>query len=69
MMGEFFEGLDLTGRTLAAANGGTLSLGAHELNFVFAPMVHWPEVMFKLREQREGTVLGRRLRQVRRAGR
>ena len=45
MMGEFFEGLDLTGRTLAAANGGTLSLGAHELNFVFAPMVHWPEVM------------------------
>lgn len=46
MMGEFFEGLDLTGRTLAAANGGTLSLGAHELNFVFAPMVHWPEVMF-----------------------
>ena len=46
MMGEFFEGLDLIGRTLAAANGGTLSLGAHELNFVFAPMVHWPEVMF-----------------------
>ena len=46
MMGEFFEGLDLTGRTLTAANGGTLSLGAHELNFVFAPMVHWPEVMF-----------------------
>ena len=26
-------------------NGDTLSLGAHELTFVFAPMVHWPEVM------------------------
>lgn len=46
MMGDFFEGLDLTGRSLPAANGGTLELGAHTLNFVFAPMVHWPEVMF-----------------------
>lgn len=26
-------------------NGGTLSLGKHTLTFVFAPMVHWPEVM------------------------
>ena len=26
-------------------NGGTLSLGKHNLTFVFAPMVHWPEVM------------------------
>ena len=26
-------------------NGGTLSLGYHQLTFVFAPMVHWPEVM------------------------
>lgn len=44
MMGDFFEGLSLS-NTLPAANGGTLSLGAHILNFVFAPMVHWPEVM------------------------
>lgn len=44
MMGDFFEGLSLS-NTLPAANGGTLSLGAHTLNFVFAPMVHWPEVM------------------------
>ena len=44
MMGDFFEGLSLR-NTLPAANGGTLSLGAHTLNFVFAPMVHWPEVM------------------------
>ena len=27
-------------------DGETLSLGRHELKFVFAPMVHWPEVMF-----------------------
>ena len=26
-------------------NGGSLSLGTHNLTFVFAPMVHWPEVM------------------------
>ena len=26
-------------------DGESLSLGAHTLTFVFAPMVHWPEVM------------------------
>lgn len=31
--------------TLEMTNGGTLSLGTHQLTFVFAPMVHWPEVM------------------------
>lgn len=45
MIGNFFPGLDLTGRTLVVENGGKLSLGRHELTFVFAPMVHWPEVM------------------------
>lgn len=30
---------------VVVADGGKLSLGKHELNFVFAPMVHWPEVM------------------------
>ncbi len=45
MIGCFFEQLDLTGRTLVVENGGTLSLGRHTLTFVFAPMVHWPEVM------------------------
>lgn len=30
---------------LVVADGDTLSLGSHELKFVFAPMVHWPEVM------------------------
>ncbi len=30
---------------MVVENGGTLSLGNHELTFVFAPFVHWPEVM------------------------
>ena len=45
MMKNFFRDLDLTGKTLEVKNGETLSLGKHELSFVFAPMVHWPEVM------------------------
>lgn len=32
-------------RSIKAENGGTLSLGSHTLQFLFAPMVHWPEVM------------------------
>ncbi len=32
-------------RVKAVAEGETLSLGSHTLNFVTAPMVHWPEVM------------------------
>ena len=40
-----FFGLDLDGRKLVVENGGTLDLGYHKLTFVFAPMVHWPEVM------------------------
>jgi len=46
MMKAFFPGIDLEGRTLEVKDGDTLSLGNHELKFVFAPMVHWPEVMF-----------------------
>lgn len=38
---------DLTGtRQQVVKDGDTLSLGQHRLTFVFAPMVHWPEVMF-----------------------
>ncbi|MGM9521988.1 MAG: FprA family A-type flavoprotein [Oscillospiraceae bacterium] len=44
MINDFF-GADLEGRKLVVENGGTLSLGNHTLNFIFAPMVHWPEVM------------------------
>lgn len=44
MMPQFFE-FPLEGRTLTVKEGDTLSLGDHELTFVMAPMVHWPEVM------------------------
>lgn len=32
-------------RVIAVKEGDTLELGSHTLNFVMAPMVHWPEVM------------------------
>ena len=44
MMGQFFD-VDLTGKQKIAANGGTLELGTHTLQFIAAPMVHWPEVL------------------------
>ena len=45
MMKNFFHVLELDGKTVEVKNGETLNLGKHELTFVFAPMVHWPEVM------------------------
>ena len=42
---ENFFGLNLADKQEVVTNNGTLSLGNHELTFVFAPMVHWPEVM------------------------
>ena len=45
MMENFFRGMDLEGKKHIVANGDTLTLGKHVLTFVFAPMVHWPEVM------------------------
>ena len=45
MMENFFRDMPLEGRKLEVQNGGTLSLGKHTLTFVFAPMLHWPEVM------------------------
>ena len=45
MMPQFFEGVDFEGRTIAVGENDTLSLGKHTLQFVMAPMVHWPEVM------------------------
>ena len=44
MMKNFF-GTDYAERRVLAAEGGTLNLGEHELQFVAAPMVHWPEVI------------------------
>ena len=44
MMSQFFD-VDLTGRSVDVKEGDTLNLGAHTLQFIMAPMVHWPEVM------------------------
>lgn len=45
MMANFFENTDSINKLVVKEND-TLSLGRHQLSFVFAPMVHWPEVMF-----------------------
>ena len=46
MIGNFFRDMKLADENkLEVKNKDTLTLGKHELTFVFAPMVHWPEVM------------------------
>lgn len=44
MMGQFF-GRDFSDCAVVVKEGDTLSLGSHILNFIAAPMVHWPEVI------------------------
>ena len=44
MVKQFF-GYDYADRRIVVGEGDTLSLGKHVLNFVTAPMVHWPEVI------------------------
>ena len=44
MIPQFFA-FDLEGRKVVVKEGDTLSLGSHTLQFIMAPMVHWPEVM------------------------
>ena len=44
MIEQFFD-IDLSERSLVVKEGDALKLGSHELTFVMAPMVHWPEVM------------------------
>ena len=44
MLLQYFEDLSPK-NTLTVKEGDALSLGKHELHFVMAPMVHWPEVM------------------------
>ena len=44
MMQNFF-GTDFADRRIVVGEGDVLSLGTHELHFVTAPMVHWPEVI------------------------
>lgn len=45
MLPNFFEGTDFEGRILTVKEGDTLCLGQHVLQFIAAPMVHWPEVL------------------------
>lgn len=45
-MEQFFPEIEIAAeKRIIAANSGTLKLGSHTLHFVYAPMVHWPEVM------------------------
>ncbi len=44
MMKNFF-GTDFADKQVVVGEGDKLALGSHELNFVAAPMVHWPEVI------------------------
>ena len=54
MTAQFF-GTDFADRRVVVAEGDTLCLGSHTLQFVTAPMVHWPEVMVAY-EQSEKTL-------------
>lgn len=51
MIDQFFK-LDVDDRRVVVKEGDTLNLGQHTLQFVMAPMVHWPEVMVAY-EQKE----------------
>ena len=44
-MMKAFYGDDFSGRRIVVGEGDELSLGEHNLKFVTAPMVHWPEVI------------------------
>lgn len=50
MLSQFFEDINVEGRTLAVKEGSVLELGSHSLKFIAAPMVHWPEVMVSFDE-------------------
>lgn len=52
MLAQFFFNFDFAGRIITIKEGDTLSLGKHTLQFMMAPMVHWPEV-FVTYEQSE----------------
>lgn len=44
MFPQFFD-FPVCGKVLAKGEGDSLELGNHTLNFIMAPMIHWPEVM------------------------
>ena len=51
MLTRFFD-IELQERKILVKEGDTLNIGEHTLQFIMAPMVHWPEVMFTY-EQKE----------------
>lgn len=44
LINQFYD-IDLNGRTVTVSDGESICFGKHTIKFVFAPMVHWPEVM------------------------
>ena len=50
MLPQFFTIDNLDERCITVADGQELSLGTHNLKFIMAPMVHWPEVMVTYEE-------------------
>ena len=55
MLSQFFENINVEGRTLPVKEGSVLELGEHKLRFIGAPMVHWPEVMVSF-DEADGTL-------------
>ena len=45
ILGQFLD-LDFEGKKVVVKEGDVLELGEHKIQFILAPMVHWPEVMF-----------------------
>ena len=43
-----FYNMDISKNEMLVAEGDELDLGEHKLKFIFAPMVHWPEVMMNV---------------------
>ena len=56
LMNQFYN-MDLADRTLVVKEGDVLDLGEHKLNFVMAPMVHWPEAMMTFESTHRHPVL------------
>lgn len=48
ILAMYFEDADIAARAVTVKEGETLSLGRATLQFIMAPMVHWPEVMMTL---------------------
>ena len=64
MLSYYFDSASFAERIHVVKEGDSLSLGTHVLNFIAAPMVHWPEVMMTY--ESKDIVCCRRLWQVRR---